>query len=311
MDIDIINEGLTLRIQGEMGKNSTISFDNFVRIGKSLQDLILVLGSFSLNDGNQIEPDNFKIDLSLFRPGSAMPQFKLSQPKFLPLFENTDKRRSELNKELGQLLDVSDKGDYLRLKSLIPGDYKRNAVVERLYVFNNSFDESPVSVVKLEPGNQIRSIGKIRVFPPHLKKSLMVALPEPELMIVRPDEIEGVARVSKKPGKRVTMGKIKEFYPKDHAMLSFAPDVINVPDRQYILNYPLRSAIFQEDDVYIIQNEQLDIIGTGESQDEAETNFNEEFDYIYRRYNELPNEQLSSRLINIKTVLNLFVKEVR
>ena len=66
----------------------------------------------------------------------------------------------------------------------------------------------------------------------------------------------------------------------------------------------------KEDYYYIINNEQLDIIGTGETQDDAEQNFNEEFDYLYNRLNSLKDNQLNKRLLRVRYVLNSFVKEV-
>jgi hypothetical protein len=54
----------------------------------------------------------------------------------------------------------------------------------------------------------------------------------------------------------------------------------------------------------------LDIIGTGESEESAKESFAVEFDYIFTRYNELPENQLSERLLKIKTIINLLVKSV-
>ena len=60
----------------------------------------------------------------------------------------------------------------------------------------------------------------------------------------------------------------------------------------------------------MIQSELLDIVGTGETEDEAEINFAEEFSFIYKRYNELTDEKLSDRIVSIKTILNYLVKSV-
>ena len=54
----------------------------------------------------------------------------------------------------------------------------------------------------------------------------------------------------------------------------------------------------------------IDITATGMTIDEVEQNFNEEFDYLYTRLNELDDSKLSKRLQNVKLAINLFIKEV-
>ena len=54
----------------------------------------------------------------------------------------------------------------------------------------------------------------------------------------------------------------------------------------------------------------LDIIGTGETEDEAEISFAQEFDYIYNRFNELDDSQLTERIKNIKLFANYLVKSI-
>ena len=92
--------------------------------------------------------------------------------------------------------------------------------------------------------------------------------------------------------------------------LSYSPQIINVNSKQFILHHPLLCLFEKEEDYYVINNAQLDIIGTGTTQEEAEINFNEEFCYLYTKLNSLEDTQLSKRLIRIKGVINSFVKEV-
>jgi hypothetical protein len=91
---------------------------------------------------------------------------------------------------------------------------------------------------------------------------------------------------------------------------SFSIENISLGDKKYILNYPIRCHFEKDEDVFIIKSEMLDIIGTGKTKVEAKNNFDQEFDYIYVRYNELDNSQLSPRIRNIKTILNFHVKSV-
>jgi predicted RNase H-like HicB family nuclease len=104
---------------------------------------------------------------------------------------------------------------------------------------------------------------------------------------------------------------LRELYSKEQHSLSYSPETVSVSNKKYVLNYPLRCLFDKEDNYYVIRNEQLDIIGTGESREEAETNFSEEFDYLYVRLNSLEENQLSGRLVCIRQMLNNFVREVK
>jgi hypothetical protein len=90
--------------------------------------------------------------------------------------------------------------------------------------------------------------------------------------------------------------------------LAYAPEVIGFNNRKYILNYPLRCLVEPAEDHVIIKSEQLDIYAVGKSIQEAEVDFSEEFDYLYRTLNSFPNDKLSERLNDIKIIINFFVK---
>lgn len=80
--------------------------------------------------------------------------------------------------------------------------------------------------------------------------------------------------------------------------------------KKYILNFPLRCNFEHEDGYYTIAYEMLDIIGTGLTEEDAKLNFNQEFDFIYNRYNELNDENMSNKILNIKKILQIAVKSV-
>ena len=100
-----------------------------------------------------------------------------------------------------------------------------------------------------------------------------------------------------------------EAHDIDEGILT-AEKILGVNNKQYVLNYPLRCLFEKEDNYYVINNEQLDIIGTGMIPEDAEINFNEEFDFLYNRLNTLEDSNLSNRLIRIKGIINNIVKEV-
>ena len=59
----------------------------------------------------------------------------------------------------------------------------------------------------------------------------------------------------------------------DEISMSYAPTEIDFNNKRYILNSPLRCLFEKEEDYFIIQSEMLDIIGTGETKEDAELAF--------------------------------------
>jgi hypothetical protein len=104
--------------------------------------------------------------------------------------------------------------------------------------------------------------------------------------------------------------EIVEIHMNKSAMLSYSPDTIVSSQRIYSLYSTLPSKLSQEDKYVMIENEMLGIVATGKTEEEAEQNFAHEFDFIYQRYNQLTDDQMTERIKRIKTLLNTIVKEV-
>ncbi|WJJ96531.1 hypothetical protein [Algibacter luteus] len=305
MAIDL-QKGISLKIEGELGKFQTLPIESLIKIAESLQELVMSIAKYDLPANESIDLNNFKLELTDFQKGSAIPSFALTQ-RVQPVIADYENQRKEVTKKLNTIFEISDKGDYTDLRDLYPEHFKRNEIVEKLYDFTSSFKNSPVAIY--EKGNINEKSEKYRPkrFKASTKKSLIVDVKE-----IKEDVLEEKAfariKVTRKGSK--TRNSIEEVISTAQHSLSYSPEVINVNRKQYILNFPLRCLFAKEDDYYIINNEQLDIIGTGETQAEAEQNFNEEFDYLYNRLNSLKDSQLNKRLLRIKSVLNSFVKEV-
>jgi hypothetical protein len=90
----------------------------------------------------------------------------------------------------------------------------------------------------------------------------------------------------------------------------FSPKVINGKDRQYVFNFPLLSVMSKENGHYMIENDMLGIIGVGRTRAEVAQDFADVFDDIYNWYNELPEEQLTPKMLRTKTILNNTIKGV-
>ena len=306
MAIDLI-KGISLKIEGELGKHQTLPIESLIKIAESLQELVLSIAKYDLPADEAVDLNNFKLELSDFQKGSAIPSFVLTQRVQPVITADFQSQREEVTKKLSSLFEISDKGTYSDLRELYPEHIKRNEIVEKLYGFTSSFKNSPVSIYEKDNVNEESEKYRPKKFKTSTKKSLIVNVKE-----VKEDKQEESAfariKVTKKGGK--TRNNIEEVISTAQHSLSYSPEIINVNKKQYILNFPLRCLFEKEEDFYVINNEQLDIIGTGETQDEAEQNFNEEFDYLYNRLNSLKDSQLNKRLLRIKSVLNSFVKQV-
>lgn len=82
---------------------------------------------------------------------------------------------------------------------------------------------------------------------------------------------------------------------------------IVVDQYTYKLKMPLPFNYIKEMDKVSLENETIGIFVSGSNLKEATEEVGRDFDYIYKRYNELPNEKLSEKVIFIKNLLNTIV----
>lgn len=282
MKIDL-NTGINVRIAGELGKFNTIPVDTLIKISQNLQDLVINIAKNDIQETETIDLNNFKIELSGFRTGSAIPQFTLTQ-RVNPTLNDIGKQRKSVSKRFDELIGIANKGKYDDLMNIYPDSQKRNYMVNSVYSFVNSFGTTPVSFVHVSETNDVQEIYKIKKFKSETKNRLLT-----EIRPIVEEKVEnyGVAKVKITTSGEKVKNKTEQIYTKSNTTLSYSPDVIVHDNVSFILNFPLRCSLEKEDNYYLIQSELLDIVGTGETEDDAEANFAEEFSYIYNRYNDL------------------------
>ena len=305
MAIDL-KKGISLKIEGELGKFQTLPVESLIKIAESLQELVMSIAKYDLPANEAIDYNNFKLELTDFQKASAIPTFILTE-RVQGVITGYQSQREEVIKKLNSLFVISDKGSYTDLKDLYPEHSKRNKIVEKLYDFTSSFKNSPVSIYEKGNVNENSEKYNLKKFKASTKKSLMVEVKEVKKEKLQENAFATIKVI--KSGGKITK-RIEEVFSTENNSLSYSPITININKKQYILNFPLRCLFEKEDDYYVINNEQLDIIGTGQTKDDAEQNFNEEFDYLYNRLNSLQDNQLNKRLLRIKNVLNGYVKQV-
>ena len=305
-------ETINLQISGEVGKYNSLPVDYLVEIAKNLQTFLQTLAKVNVSEGSAIDLNNFKIELTGFKAGSAVPQFSFTPRLQLTLNGDVDNQRELVRQKFDELAEASGKGDFVKVKELYPDAYRRNEVVEDLYTFVNSFGGSPVSVVNVKPKEGKDNIVPLYIIRPFAKE-IRDRLITP---VIENKELETVQEVSFKKvvttylgDKKVKTKTIEEYSDKQTAF-SLAPEVIISKTNTYELLAPLRCLLEKEDEYFVMTCELLDLVGTGLTIEETEHSFAEEFEFIYTRYNELPDTELTKRLQSVKKILNALVKQV-
>lgn len=306
-------ESISLQIEGEMGKFNTLPVDVLVEIAKRLQTLVQTIAKTEIPDSTSIvDLNNFKLELAGFYHGSAVPQFTFTNRVQTTVGSEFSTHRQKVSSKLREILVVANSGKYSDLKKLYPEAAIRNEVVTDLFNFTNSFNSSPVTVVDVKKEKSkviITPLYKIKKFSKDSKDDLMVEIKKDSSII------ESESITLKKVKKTISRGKkasnkVLEEYSLDQVSVAYTTSKIVVGEKVYNLKFPLRCSLEKEDDYFTISNDFIDIIGTGRSVEEAEESFAEEFDYIYNRYNELEESEMSTRLNLIKLIINSIVKTI-
>ncbi len=240
MEINLKN-GISLKIEGTLGEHHTLPIDDLVNISQSLQNLILSIARYDLPSDIAIDLNNFKIELSDFRPGSAIPSYCFTQRTVPSLFGLED-QREKVSKSFNSLMAISNDGSYISLKEMYREPIIRNEIVESLYEFTSSFKNSPVNIH--EKGNADHSYS-IKKFKPELKKELISELEE--AIVDKKEEIV-LAKVQLiTRNNKITSKKVKEMFSTEQYSLSYSPTSIKVEQQEYRLNYPIRCLMEEED----------------------------------------------------------------
>ncbi|HSH65814.1 MAG TPA: hypothetical protein VLB84_08455 [Bacteroidia bacterium] len=299
------DKNITIKIEGEIGKYQTIPIDYLIDLSKELQNLLKTIAHYDLPSDEPIDLNNFTIELADFKKGSSIPSFCFTHKIQNTVASNVLAQRDIVSKKFTELMAISGNSSYLDLKKIYPENDKRNKIVNSLYKFVGSFGTSPATVID----EQTKESYKIQPF----KKELLEQIVSPIIDKKEQRKIEKHIQLAKveviegKTGKP----KVLELYDKKYSQVGFAPEMIFVKNKTYELRYPLLCTMDTEDGRVVIENKMLGIYASGDTSDEAEEEFNEEFDYLFTRYNELNDAALTDDVIAIKTSLNHIVKNVK
>jgi predicted RNase H-like HicB family nuclease len=156
-------------------------------------------------------------------------------------------------------------------------------------------------VIKTNKAN--KELSKYKSLP---VKKLEILLPG-EIKIKKEFEVtERIAKVDVLDGKRIKTNTIKLFDQQFHS-LPYSFDKIIYGENIYLLKQSLLCEYEELKDFVTIEHSILGIFAQGKTVDEAIEMFAEEFDFIFNRYNELPDDKLTDDVKFIKSFLNYIV----
>jgi hypothetical protein len=305
MEANII-QGIYLKVGGEAGRTNGLPWHILERMFGHLQELIELLAKYELETDLSPNLKAFEIEIFDFRPGSAIPAFRIVPSLYTDIFQVIEPQKEVVANRFDSLMSLANKGAYENFFDKDGLPEVRHEIGEELNGFILSADNSPISIVEPNIVNgtvEYKEIYKIPKF--NKRQSEFILKPrarrkqaaEPEEFLVL------IQRIGKKK-------KIFDMYDNKDTILSISPDKIILADKIYYLHAPLSFNVQKEDGNFLIENKILDLYACGESIDEAEHDLYKEFDESYKLLNGIPDNELSDRLLRARNVMNLFIKEI-
>jgi hypothetical protein len=303
MEANIL-DGVYIRVGGEAGKTKGLPWHILENMFSHLQELIALLAKYELETNASPNLDEFEIEIFDFKPGSAIPAFRIVPKQQAELIPIVNEQKLVVAQKFDELMSYANENKYQNFfRTEVLPEVKYD-IAEELYGFILSAEGSPLSIVRpLNEREEYTEIYKI----PRFNKEQSDNLLRPKKRRKAPEEPEQILALVQRIGKRRT---IVDMYENKDTILSIAPPQIVLNNKVYILHTPLLCTVQKEDGNFIVENEMLDLFASGETIDEAERDFYNEFDAAYQLLNNLSNDELSDRLLRAKTMMNAYVKEI-
>jgi len=308
MPADII-KGVYFKIEGKAGETKGIAWSILQKMGSHLQHLISAMAKYDLANVGSPQLNNFEIELFDYRPGSAVPAFRLRPVAQQVIGIPIQEQRQAVSKSFDSMLEIAAGGDYRKIGNLYTLPEVKNEIAKQFFEFVNSPGQSPITVVRPTPKGRFTKVYNIQRFTQDAYNYLYTPTLKTKIISDTKSE-DAYGKVLLKTTKGKTKPKIVELYRGKDNSMSFSPSHIVVSGKTYNLHGPLMCVLDKEKDYFVIENKLMDLYASGESEYEAEQNFYKEFDLAFTRLNELSDAQLSTRLIRAKALMNLIVKEI-
>ncbi len=307
-----LQEGVFIQIAGTIGQYNTLPIEILVKLMENMQSLLQNIAISCLDESQSIDLNQFKVELSDFRAGSAVPKLTFT-PRFQQKIVAADfaKQRVVVAKELENLVktaaDPRKLNEYLRVR--FKDVERRNNIVHLYHAFTNAAGNSPMAIVNMKTDGQVEPIYPIRRMTIGQRDALLVDIKQAE-SITEHEMFYRKVQITRVNGKITGKSKILAEYIVNAATeISYSFDYIQHENNTYALHDRLHCKVERDDDDnYIIKSEMLDILGKGETEEEAAQNFEQAFDTLFQSYKELNEEALNERQLRIKNLLHLLIK---
>ncbi len=307
-----LEEGVFIQIAGTIGQYNTLPIEILVKLMENMQSLLQNIAISCLDESQNIDLNQFKVELSDFKVGSAVPKLKFT-PRFQQKIVAADfaAQRVVVVKEFENLVttaaDPRKLNEYLRVR--FKDVERRNNIVHQYHAFTNASGNSPMAIVDMTAEGQVEPIYPIRRMTIGQRDALLVDIKQEE-PIMEHEMFYRKVQITRVNGKITGKSKIlAEYMVNASTEISYSFDAIKNENNTYALHDRLHCKVERdEEDNFIIKSEMLDTFGKGETEEEAAQNFEQAFDTLFQSYKELNEENLSERQLRIKGLLNLLVK---
>lgn len=303
MEANIL-DGVYIRVGGEAGKTNGLRWHVLENMFSHLQELIRMLAKYELETEASPNLKEFEIEIFDFKPGSAIPAIRIVPKPQTELIPVITEQKLVVAHKFDELMSYANESNYTQFfrNDLLP-EVKYD-IAEELYGFILSVEGSPLSIVR--PTGRNGDYTEIYKIPRFSKEQTEKLLP-PKKKRKSAEEPEQILALVQRIGKRRT---ILDLYENKDTILSIAPIEIVLENKIYKLHTPLLLRVEKEDEIFIVQNEMLDLYASGDTIDEAEHDFYNEFDASYQLLNNLSDKELSDSLLRAKRMMNNYVKEI-
>ncbi|MBU2912714.1 hypothetical protein [Reichenbachiella agariperforans] len=254
----------------------------------------------SIRQGLQEENNLVIVDLKFESYGMSVTPNTITHSHSIPQIKNQTKWKKESFELYKSIVLESDYNDSEYLKELS----RKYNPLQRANIFKPIID----GIVNNEKANTSFRIGnskKLKKLSTPKSDSVSVLIPVIKKEVEAPIETRTSMAMVEIKGNRAKPKVLELFEEIKNPVYQF--NTVEFNGTKYELRFPISCELTHEDEAYVLDNKGLGILSFGKTIDEVQKAFFEEFDYIYSRYNSLPDSDLSSEVIAIKNYLNLIV----
>lgn len=204
--------------------------------------------------------------------------------------------------------DDYENADYLHKVAERYNDEERIKIFKPLF---SSFGDGKEYKVNIKDTNH--NILKTLVQPEKSKGFYIPKLTSERLDTTEYSTVQVFVKIKKQDEFNLNRRNLKEILyheELEHDTYPFKPELVKFQETIFVLNMHLECIVEYEDDIYIIKNEELDLIVWGKTRKEVENAFNFSFYSLYTNYYLEIDSKLSFEAIILKNKLREIIKNV-